>query len=83
MMPWQTVSSLLVGLAWPPAPSTSPLAHCLPWLATATLHLLEQRDAIENWDEFAAVNQLSGWNETAPVCEWSGVACDGSLVYLL
>lgn len=41
----------------------------------AATKLLAQRDAIDNWGEFSEANGLSGWNESTPVCEWSGVAC--------
>ena len=37
--------------------------------------LLAQRDAISNWDEFSAANDISGWNSTTDVCDWTLIYC--------
>lgn len=41
--------------------------------------LLKQKQALTNWEGFAAANQVTGWNTTSDVCTWSGIECtDGS-----
>lgn len=50
-------------------------AFCAAAASSEATKLLAQRDAIDNWGEFSEANGLSGWNESTPVCEWSGVAC--------
>lgn len=63
--------------------TVSPHPTHLLFADTASSLLLEQRDAIENWDSFAAANGIKGWNGTVPVCEWGGVDCDGGSVVVL
>jgi hypothetical protein len=54
---------------WPPAHLAFSRACC------AVAILLELRDSITNWPEFAAANRISGWNNRVPVCVWGGVTC--------
>ena len=37
--------------------------------------LLAQRQAISNWDAFAAANNIAGWDAATPVCNWTGIVC--------
>lgn len=38
--------------------------------------LLAQRDAITNWDQFAAANSIQGWDRfTDPCSGWTGITC--------
>lgn len=48
--------------------------HVHPQSADA---LLAQRDAVTNWEEFAAANRLQGWTaeDAASVCSWTGIDC--------
>lgn len=63
--------------------AAAPLAHAAPSTAVGTntdasirKALLAQRDAITNWEAFAAANDMEGWNEsTQDVCSWTGVNC--------
>lgn len=32
--------------------------------------LLAQRDAITNWANFSAANNISGWTPDIPYCQW-------------
>lgn len=43
----------------------------------AVAGLLAQKAAITNWDEFAAANNVTGWDEADAdaVCDWTGVGC--------
>ncbi|KAI3437798.1 hypothetical protein D9Q98_000245 [Chlorella vulgaris] len=53
----------------------------------AQMDLLSQRAAITNWEPWAAANNISGWvyNNSVPVCLWSGVTCtpDGAISSLV
>lgn len=52
------------------APASPPcLARC------AVQRLLAQKEAIINWAEFAASNNITGWQDGTPVCSWTGVTC--------
>lgn len=63
--------------------ATAPLARAAPSDTVGTntdtsirKALLAQRDAITNWEAFAAANNMEGWKETTPdVCSWTGVNC--------
>lgn len=46
--------------------------------------LLLLKSAVENWQEFSAGNNFSGWTDASPPCTWSGVTCgpDGSILTL-
>ena len=35
------------------------------------------REAIDNWQEFAAGKGLQGWDASLPLCQWGGVICSG------
>lgn len=50
----------------------------------AAAALLAQSAAISNWAEFASQNNITGWNESTPVCQWTGVTCtpQGSIIAL-
>lgn len=50
-----------------------PCAACAP---PAVPHLLAQRDAISNWAEFSSLNNVTGWNATAPLCSWTFITCN-------
>lgn len=40
--------------------------------------LLELPESVLNWGEFAAANNVKGWlDASVPLCQWSGVQCDG------
>ncbi|KAL4433230.1 hypothetical protein ABPG77_003278 [Micractinium sp. CCAP 211/92] len=39
--------------------------------------LLKQKAAITNWAAFSSAAGLAGWDASTPVCEWTGVSCDG------
>ena len=40
--------------------------------------LLEFPESVLNWGEFAAANNVKGWlDASVPLCQWSGVQCDG------
>ncbi|EFN53894.1 expressed protein [Chlorella variabilis] len=41
----------------------------------ARLGLLKQRDAIDNWADFAAATNIRGWDQATPICSWTGVFC--------
>ncbi|KAK9839800.1 hypothetical protein WJX81_002595 [Elliptochloris bilobata] len=41
--------------------------------------LLELPQNVVNWGEFASANNLKGWlDASVPLCQWSGVQCDGN-----
>ena len=56
-------------------------------LAATTVHmcvgapgmlLLELPESVLNWGEFASANNVKGWlDASVPLCQWSGVQCDG------
>ncbi|KAI7838908.1 hypothetical protein COHA_007314 [Chlorella ohadii] len=48
-------------------------AACMSLHAVAAL--LAQRQAINNWDAFAASNSVIGWDTATPVCSWTGIVC--------
>ena len=40
--------------------------------------LLELPESVLNWGDFAAANNVKGWlDASVPLCQWSGVQCDG------
>lgn len=55
--------------------TTEPLLSGRRPAAAAALLLL--RDSIENWPEFSAANNITGWNASFPVCFWTGIVCSG------
>ena len=70
----------------PPSPPVRPLAQptgrrrLVPALAAEVEEatravLLAQRDAIANWPLFSKNNNLTGWDDTTPVCQWGGITC--------
>jgi hypothetical protein len=63
------------------ASAVTSLADCLPppWLLTAAEALLAQRGAVTNWPQFAAANGIRGWDDSLPLCQWSGVVCSEEL----
>lgn len=42
------------------------------------MRLIAQRNAITNWEEYAAANNITGWvtDNSVPVCLWTGVTCN-------
>lgn len=54
--------------------------HIPPCRTHAVAALLEQRDAITNWAQFRAANNISGWapEAAADVCRWTGIRCNGA-----
>ncbi|KAL4421913.1 hypothetical protein ABPG77_005197 [Micractinium sp. CCAP 211/92] len=46
--------------------------------------LLLLRNAVENWPEFSAGNNFTGWTDASPPCTWTGVTCGpaGSILTL-
>lgn len=42
--------------------------------------LLKQKQAFTNWEGFATANNVTGWNQQADVCTWSGVYCNGDAI---
>ncbi|PSC69697.1 Serine threonine-kinase CTR1 isoform A [Micractinium conductrix] len=37
--------------------------------------LLALRRSVSNWDAYSKGNKIAGWNESMPVCKWTGVTC--------
>jgi len=56
-------------------PPTFLLPACLPACLPAVQALLAQKAAITNWAEFSKKNNITGWNESVPVCNWTRVTC--------
>ena len=47
----------------------------LPVPAEAAARAL--KEAVDNWQEFAAGRGLQGWDASLPLCQWGGVVCNG------
>lgn len=69
---WSSVASSSVAFSFGDALC---LPFNLPSLYTAVPYLLKQRDAITNWADFKAGNNISGWDESTEVCRWSYIHC--------
>lgn len=70
----------------PPASPTLAACGMNPcYLDAAVAALLAQKERITNWDAFAMTHMMNGWanNDTANVCQWSGVACRADQIVTL
>jgi len=63
-----------------------PPCHCLPtsfrgWApGSAEEKLLAQKAAITNWAAWSEANDVVGWDESTPVCQWTGVSCGNQTI---
>ncbi|KAL4857927.1 Serine/threonine-protein kinase CTR1 [Chlorella vulgaris] len=60
------------------APCASPAQNDGECERQSVEYLLAQRNAITNWEAFAFANKISGWDLNTPVCEWTGITCNGA-----
>ncbi|PRW61477.1 Serine threonine- kinase CTR1 isoform B [Chlorella sorokiniana] len=75
----ESVATTCVGRELPACTADFP-----PASAANAAALLAQSAAITNWAEFASQNNITGWNASVPVCNWTGVTCtpQGSIIAL-
>lgn len=64
---------------------TAPASPTLAVLDAAVAALLAQKERVTNWDVFAMTHAIDGWtnNDTANVCQWSGVVCQADQIVTL
>jgi hypothetical protein len=46
------------------------------YFAASREGLLNFRNAVENWPQFAAANEIQGWTDDLPMCLWTGILCN-------
>lgn len=60
------------------APNRRPQPTLAACAVAAVPWLLAQRDAFSNWPEFSSRHNITGWDETTPLCSWSCIDCNST-----